>query len=105
MDKQTNQLEVITPEQAAKHVGMPLHTIAFSEFVDVQEVNWERFSSKLKTFDSNLTMKEDGIEMFDGEITVTAVAGNEKKVEVTWDEPRERWSVLVKNALREEFDL
>ncbi|VDO17494.1 unnamed protein product [Brugia timori] len=102
MDKQTSQLEVITPEAAARQLGTSLHTIAFSETIEVGHVNWKFLASKLKLYDSNLQVKEDGIEMFDGEITLTSVTDYPKHVEITWDEIREEWSEEIINALREE---
>ncbi|VDK73433.1 unnamed protein product [Litomosoides sigmodontis] len=92
MDKQTNQLEVVTPEAAARQLGKCLHTIAFSETVKVNHVNWNIFAAKLKVYDPNLQVKEDGIEMFNGEVTLVSLPGDSKHVEVIWDEIREEWS-------------
>lgn len=48
----------MTPEAAARHLGKCLHTIAFSETVEVDHVNWKIFAAKLKTYDPNLLVKE-----------------------------------------------
>ncbi|VDM97005.1 unnamed protein product [Thelazia callipaeda] len=100
MDKQNNQLEVITPETAARHLNSSLHTIAFSEIIEVEEVNWKLFATKLRIFDPNLQIKEDGIEMFNGEIMLTTVPENSKQMEVIWDDIREDWSKEIIKTLK-----
>ncbi|KAL3997799.1 Integrator complex subunit 11 [Acanthocheilonema viteae] len=101
MDKQTNQLEVMTPEAAARQLGKCLHTIAFGETVEVDHVNWKVFAAKLKVYDPNLQVKEDGIEMFNGEVTLISIPGDSKHVKVVWDEIREKWSEEIITALKE----
>lgn len=54
----TNQLEVITPEAAARQLGTSLHTLAFSETVEVGHINWKIFAVKLRVYDPNLQIKE-----------------------------------------------
>ncbi|VDM92832.1 unnamed protein product, partial [Onchocerca ochengi] len=103
MDKQTNQLEVITPEAAARQLGTSLHTLAFSETVEVGHINWKIFAVKLRVYDPNLQIKKDGIEMFNGEITLASVTGDPKHVEITWDEIREEWSKEIVSVLKEEI--
>lgn len=53
-------------------------------------------------FDCSLEKFQDGIEMFNGEVTLTSVLGDPKRVEITWDEIRDNWSEEIINALKEE---
>lgn len=102
MDKQTNELEVITPEAAAKMLGTTVHTITFSDTIEVENVDWEEFADRLRAFDSELHVKPDGIEMFEGEILLAAVKGKPNAIEIIWDEIRDAWFEVISEALKKE---
>lgn len=55
---QSNQLEVISAETAAKQLGVNIHTISFSEIIEMEHINWEEIANKLRKFDLNLQLKE-----------------------------------------------
>ncbi|VDN56497.1 unnamed protein product [Dracunculus medinensis] len=101
MEKRSNQLEVISAETAAKQLGVNIHTISFSEIIEMEHINWEEIANKLRKFDLNLQLKEDGIELFSGEIVVCSVDGKAHQVELIWDEIRDEWYDLIVKAIKE----
>uniref|UniRef100_F1KVT5 Integrator complex subunit 11 n=1 Tax=Ascaris suum TaxID=6253 RepID=F1KVT5_ASCSU len=101
MDKQSSQLEVISAKTAARQFNVNLHTITFSDTVEVDEVDWSKLATKLRRFDPNLEVKKDGLEMFGGEVLLAEVSGKPNQVEVIWDELREKWFELISRAITE----
>uniref|UniRef100_A0A915DI60 Uncharacterized protein n=1 Tax=Ditylenchus dipsaci TaxID=166011 RepID=A0A915DI60_9BILA len=95
MNKETKELDVVTPKEAAKILGVDLFTIAFSELYEVEEVNWERIAKKFKNYDPELQVKRDGIEMFDGELSFMNVSRHANQFEVIWEETREHWLEIL----------
>jgi integrator complex subunit 11 len=92
MDKNTKKMEVISTEKAAKCLGLQLHSVSFSDFVQIdEEINWVNMAKRLRKYDPGLQLKSDGIDMFDSELLLTSVEGEPKQVEVIWDEHRESW--------------
>ncbi|VDL69022.1 unnamed protein product [Nippostrongylus brasiliensis] len=80
MDKQ-NGLEVISCETAASRLQLGLHTITLSQLVKSKStVDWKALSDALSIHDTNLQHKQDGIELFHGEICVMPVKGDENQV-------------------------
>jgi hypothetical protein len=51
-------LDVVTPKEAAKILGVDLFTITFSEIYEVEEMDWEKIADKLKRYDPELQLKE-----------------------------------------------
>ncbi|KAK5967804.1 hypothetical protein GCK32_005997 [Trichostrongylus colubriformis] len=79
MDKQ-NGLEVITCEAAASRLQLGLHTITLSQLVKSRSaVDWRALSEALSIHDTHLQHKQDGIELFHGEICVLPVKGDESQ--------------------------
>ncbi|VDO87767.1 unnamed protein product [Haemonchus placei] len=73
MDKQ-NGLEVISCEAAASRLQLGLHTITLSQLVKSRSVvDWRALSEALSIHDTHLQHKQDGIELFHGEICVLPV--------------------------------
>uniref|UniRef100_A0A183TYC5 Integrator complex subunit 11 n=2 Tax=Toxocara canis TaxID=6265 RepID=A0A183TYC5_TOXCA len=103
MDKQSNQLEVISAKAAARQFNVNLHTITFSDTVQVDEIDWNKFAAKLRRFDPNLDMKKDGLEMFGGEVLLAEVTGKPNEVEIIWDEMREEWFDVISCALTQKY--
>lgn len=99
MDKPTAQLDVVSSEMAAKQLGLDLHTITFSETISVTRVDWNRLVDALRSFDNELERKDDGIELFNGEIMLATVHGSTNEIEVIWDECREDWLPYVTQAI------
>ncbi|CAJ0602295.1 unnamed protein product [Cylicocyclus nassatus] len=101
MDKQ-NGLEVISCEAAANKLQMGLHTITLSQLIKSRNpVDWRALSEALTIHDSNLQHKQDGIELFHGEICVLPVKGDENQVKLIWDECREAWQSVIMQTIQE----
>lgn len=45
---------------------------------------------------------QNGIELFNGEIKLSAVTDNGGHIELTWDEQREEWFEVIVKALRDD---
>ncbi|KAE9421527.1 hypothetical protein Angca_004797, partial [Angiostrongylus cantonensis] len=103
MDKQSG-LEVISCEAAASKLQLGLHTITLSQLVKSRStVDWRALSEALSIHDTNLQQKQDGIELFHGEICVLPVKGDENQVELIWDECREAWQSTILQTIQEIF--
>nr|CAD2175132.1 unnamed protein product [Meloidogyne enterolobii] len=92
LDKQSNELTMLSNEEAAKHLGVELHSICLSEIFCVSEpkINWEELAERLKlNIDPELQIKPDGIELFDSELILAKVPEHSDRIEVIWDECRE----------------
>ncbi|MFH4979065.1 hypothetical protein AB6A40_005774 [Gnathostoma spinigerum] len=101
MDKQTQELSVISSDSAAKQLGFIPHSISFSDVVHVRKIDWKIFQERLVKYDPNIQSKEDGLSMFDGELLIAAVSGKSDAVEVIWDEMREQWSNIIIETLQD----
>uniref|UniRef100_A0A914CDW6 Integrator complex subunit 11 n=1 Tax=Acrobeloides nanus TaxID=290746 RepID=A0A914CDW6_9BILA len=95
MEKQSKKFEIISAEEAAQHMGVQLHSVTFSEIIDVEEINWTKIAKKLRKYDPELQMKTDGIDLFNSEILLTNVDGESRQIEIIWDESRESWLSLL----------
>ncbi|PIO61853.1 hypothetical protein TELCIR_16608 [Teladorsagia circumcincta] len=83
MDKQ-NGLEVISCEAAASRLQLGLHTITLSQLVKSRSVvDWRALSEALSIHDTHLQHKQDGIELFHGEICVLPVKGDDNQASGT----------------------
>ncbi|TKR67003.1 hypothetical protein L596_023220 [Steinernema carpocapsae] len=99
MDK-SRKMDVISIEEAAEKSGMDLHSITFGDFVTVDKVDWQEMADKLLKHDPDLQVKNDGLDLFDGEVLISEVNNEKNKVEVMWDESREEWSKLIIQAIQ-----
>lgn len=77
---------------------MPI-TLSLSEIIKGKKVNWKELSNELLLYDPHLQLKDDGIEMFDGEITILANNSDETELELIWDECREQWFKVIHKAI------
>ncbi|KAL7077440.1 hypothetical protein ACQ4LE_003037 [Meloidogyne hapla] len=92
LDKQSNELTMLSAEEAAKHLGVELHSICLSEIFVTSEptINWEEIAERLKlNIDPELQIKPDGIELFDSELILAQVPEHSNRIEIIWDECRE----------------
>ncbi|PIO64754.1 hypothetical protein TELCIR_13605 [Teladorsagia circumcincta] len=102
-----NGLEVISCEAAASRLQLGLHTITLSQLVKSRSVvDWRALSEALSIHDTHLQHKQDGIELFHGEICVLPVKGDDnqasdKNVELVWDECRESWQSTILQTIQE----
>uniref|UniRef100_A0A914V6H5 Integrator complex subunit 11 n=1 Tax=Plectus sambesii TaxID=2011161 RepID=A0A914V6H5_9BILA len=88
-------LEVISSQTAADLLGLPLHTITFSQTVTLPKIDWKQLTRALRTLDGDLQKKEDGLEMFAGEVTIMRIKEASDELELVWDEGREEWVDLI----------
>ncbi|VDK25473.1 unnamed protein product [Anisakis simplex] len=58
MDKQSNQLEVISAKAAARQFSVNLHSITFSDTIQLEEIDWHKIANKLRRFDPHLDVKQ-----------------------------------------------
>ncbi|KAI3413813.1 hypothetical protein GPALN_011294 [Globodera pallida] len=94
VDKESNELSVVSTEEAAKQLGKELHTFCFNEiFYTIDAVlDLNKLAEKLRRLvDPKLQIKPDGIDLFDGELLLAQVPGQEHRLEIIWDEQREHW--------------
>ncbi|UMM16337.1 hypothetical protein L5515_013386 [Caenorhabditis briggsae] len=77
---------------------MPI-TLSLSEIIKVIKIDWNQIAADLMIYDPNLQQKNDGIEMFHGEITLLANNEKDTELEVIWDESREGWARVVRSSL------
>ncbi|KAL3124465.1 hypothetical protein niasHT_007748 [Heterodera trifolii] len=94
LDKESNELSVISTEEAAKQLGKELHTFCFNEIFYTFDalLDLDKLGEKLRRLvDPKLQIKPDGIELFDGELLLAQVPGQEHRLEIIWDEHREHW--------------
>ncbi|ULU04333.1 hypothetical protein L3Y34_017244 [Caenorhabditis briggsae] len=77
---------------------MPI-TLSLSEIIKVIKIDWNQIAADLIIYDPNLQQKNDGIEMFHGEITLLANNEKDTELEVIWDESREGWARVVRSSL------
>ncbi|PIO62029.1 metallo-beta-lactamase domain protein, partial [Teladorsagia circumcincta] len=90
MDKQ-NGLEVISCEAAASRLQLGLHTITLSQLVKSRSVvDWRALSEALSIHDTHLQHKQDGIELFHGEICVLPVKGDDNQAS-----DKNHWAVYI----------
>ncbi|CAJ0577099.1 unnamed protein product, partial [Mesorhabditis spiculigera] len=96
IDRQFNSLEVVPYEKVAKEFNVPLHTITLSQKVTTKgDISWEKLMEGLSKHDAELQMKQDGIEMFHGEICVMSIGRQKNELELIWDECREFWKPVI----------
>ena len=94
LDKENNELTMISTEEAAKQLGLELHSICFSEIFYTPEAKpkWELIADRLRdSIDPELQIKADGIELFESEIVLAQVPLQPNRLEIIWDECREHW--------------
>lgn len=94
LDKENNELTMISADEAAKQLGDELHSICFSEIFYTSEAKpeWEKIAEKLRIYvDPELQIKPDGIEMFSSELVLAQVPEQPYRLEIIWDECREHW--------------
>ncbi|CAI4231936.1 unnamed protein product [Auanema sp. JU1783] len=95
VDKQTGP-EIVSCEKAAHQLNLPLHYISFSHTIPCKKpVNWESLHIKLLELDCSSQLKQDGIEMFHGEIALIKFNKSKPEIEMIWDECREAWQQQV----------
>uniref|UniRef100_A0A1I7YGF4 Integrator complex subunit 11 n=1 Tax=Steinernema glaseri TaxID=37863 RepID=A0A1I7YGF4_9BILA len=94
MDK-SRKMEVISMEEAAGRMGTSLHSITFGDFVRVDHMDFKKMAERLIKHDPDLQIKDDGLELFNGEVLIMKHKEEKNKVEVLWDEYREEWSQLI----------
>ncbi|CAJ0930060.1 unnamed protein product, partial [Mesorhabditis belari] len=97
VDRQYNDIEVVSYETVAKQFDVPLHTITLSQKITgkVSCIDWDKMAKALSKHDAELQAKQDGIEMFHGEICVMPVRRQHNQVELMWDESRELWKPVI----------
>uniref|UniRef100_A0A915P779 Integrator complex subunit 11 n=1 Tax=Meloidogyne floridensis TaxID=298350 RepID=A0A915P779_9BILA len=102
LDKQSNELTMLSNEEAAKHLGVELHSICLSEIFCVSEpkINWEDMAERLKlNIDPELQIKPDGIELFDSELILAKVPEHSDRIEIIWDECREHFFSIMASTV------
>ncbi|CAL2031369.1 hypothetical protein CAEBREN_05882 [Caenorhabditis brenneri] len=103
-DQETDTLNVMATGDNESLVDddecMPI-TLSLSEIIRGRQIDWKRLAKELLAFDPHLQHKDDGIEMFHGEITVLANGDDENEIELIWDECREPWIKLIQKTLYE----
>ncbi|KAJ1351671.1 hypothetical protein KIN20_007782 [Parelaphostrongylus tenuis] len=103
MDK-NGGFEVISCESAASGLQLGIHTITLSQLIKSRStVDWRALYEALSIHDTNLQHKQDGIELFHGEICVMSVKGGEYQVELIWDECRDAWQPIILQTIQELF--
>lgn len=60
MNKDTDTLELIGYETAAKEMDIQLHSITFSEIYEIRSLDWKDLASRLRKFDPDLQEKTVG---------------------------------------------
>ncbi|KAF1765140.1 hypothetical protein GCK72_005092 [Caenorhabditis remanei] len=74
-------------------------TLSLSEIIKVNRIDWNVLAKELLIYDPHLQQKEDGIEMFHGEITLVATDSEDVELELIWDECREHWFKIIHQAI------
>jgi len=59
----------------------------------------KKLAKNLGRFDPNLQIKQDGLDLFEGEMLIAAVEGSSSEVELIWDEAREFWVSTIVQAI------
>ncbi|KAI6204623.1 Integrator complex subunit 11 [Aphelenchoides besseyi] len=99
MDNKTKSLQILAPADAARELGVQLHSVTFSEVFKIGTLNWKQLADQLRKFDPDLQEKSDGIDMFDSELLLAAVSNNANRVELIWDDSRENWLDVIKKEI------
>lgn len=99
LDAEKKDLNVISTEDAAKHLGVKLHKVEFVNRIEAKISDWEKIVDRLKEYDSSLFVSEDGVSMFNGEIRLRRVDEKRDLLEVVYDESREPWYEVIKTSL------
>ncbi|KAI1707173.1 beta-Casp domain-containing protein [Ditylenchus destructor] len=100
LNKETNELDLLTAKEAADMLGTDVFTITYSENYEVDSLDWEHVAKLFTSYDPELQVKTDGISMFDGDVLLMRVADNANQFELVWEENRDHWLEILTNALR-----
>uniref|UniRef100_A0A8R1DPH3 Integrator complex subunit 11 n=1 Tax=Caenorhabditis japonica TaxID=281687 RepID=A0A8R1DPH3_CAEJA len=73
--------------------------LSMSEIIRGKKVCWKSLSNELLIYDPQLQLKDDGIEMFSGEVTILANNESDTEVELVWDECRQQWFTLIRQTI------
>ncbi|CAI5441233.1 unnamed protein product [Caenorhabditis angaria] len=93
LDQSTQELEIEVNNEInlSEDNNMIPITVSLSQIIRGKKLNWKELSEEMQVHDPHLQLKQDGIEMFDGEICIMALRNLENSVELVWDECRQPW--------------
>uniref|UniRef100_A0AC35TUX5 Integrator complex subunit 11 n=1 Tax=Rhabditophanes sp. KR3021 TaxID=114890 RepID=A0AC35TUX5_9BILA len=104
IDPQTNVVKkVMSEKEAAKSLGLEVHGIYLSDFLSVpahlKPIQWNHIAGILQEFDTQIEVMDDGVSMFNGEMSVLLNETNDDEFEIIFDNLRDDWVNLIKEKL------
>ncbi|CAI2323866.1 unnamed protein product [Caenorhabditis sp. 36 PRJEB53466] len=100
-DQENERLKILTTADAddlLEKECLPM-TLSLSQVIKGNRVDWNTLSNELLIYDPHLQLKEDGIEMFNGEIAILSNNEEETELELVWDECRQQWFKLIHKTI------
>uniref|UniRef100_A0A0K0E023 Integrator complex subunit 11 n=1 Tax=Strongyloides stercoralis TaxID=6248 RepID=A0A0K0E023_STRER len=101
--KTNSVINIMSESEAAKTLGLDVHGIYLSAFLEVSErlkpIKWSVIAEILQEIDSSPSVMDDGVDLFDGEISVLLCEKDEDKFEIIYDNLRSDWIPHITDKL------